>query len=368
MSIARLLPLSLILFVLVGCGPTTSQHPTDPKPVVKGEQLKKQIDEVLDFTYLKRHLNTEDHAAWQIMHGVLAFGKPFKIRVGRDGKFESAVEYALSGRPMKGWSLRPGDPLDADGKRTGVVALTDFGSKAGQGHTDQWLGYTSESGLTLETPVTIGTTQFTLADWLDQAKRDVSRNELQEYTWTLMMMAIYLPSDASWTAADGKTWSIERLVEHEAKQDINKSACGGSHRLYGLASAVNHHVAAGGKLTGGWQAAKETIDRAVKQAKEYQNADGSFSSNYFSGPGSNPDLKEMVGTTGHTLEFLALTLSPEELKEEWMQRAAAKLCDLFRKTKSIDLECAALFHASHGLMLYRQKVFGDRELPAWTAE
>ena len=44
-----------------------------------------------------------------------------------------------------------------------------------------------------------------------------------------------------------------------------------------------------------------------------------------------------------------------------MKRAAWKLCEQFRKTKAVDVECASLFHATHGLVLYREKVFGPRE-------
>ena len=35
----------------------------------------------------------------------------------------------------------------------------------------------------------------------------------REYSWTLIALNRYLPTDATWTASDGQTWSIERLVE-----------------------------------------------------------------------------------------------------------------------------------------------------------
>jgi hypothetical protein len=37
-----------------------------------------------------------------------------------------------------------------------------------------------------------------------------------------------------------------------------------------------------------------------------------------------------------------------------------RLCAIFRKTREIDLECGALYHAAHGLSLYREKVYGPR--------
>lgn len=41
-----------------------------------------------------------------------------------------------------------------------------------------------------------------------------------------------------------------------------------------------------------------------------------------------------------------------------MTRAADALCRLFDETRSMDLECGALYHAAHGLILYRERLFG----------
>ena len=37
------------------------------------------------------------------------------------------------------------------------------------------------------------------------------------------------------------------------------------------------------------------------------------------------------------------------------------MCDLFRKTEKLPLECGALYHAAHGLVLYRERVFGPHD-------
>ena len=63
---------------------------------------------------------------------------------------------------------------------------------------------------------------------------------------------------------------------------------------------------------------------------------------------------------GHTLEFVILASNDDELREPWVERAVVRLCDLFRKTKPIDLECGALYHAAHGLAVYRERMFGGR--------
>ena len=125
--------------------------------------------------------------------------------------------------------------------------------------------------------------------------------------------------------------------------------------------ALNRHVEQGGEVTGVWQRADELIKASVENAKQYQNPDGSFSTNYFERPGQSRDLAQNLGTTGHIVEFLTLALTKEELQQPWVKRAVANMCGLFSKTKEIPLECGALYHAAHGLVVYRDRVYGVRK-------
>ena len=140
--------------------------------------------------------------------------------------------------------------------------------------------------------------------------------------------------------------------------ELGSSACGGTHRLIGLTTALDRHLADGGQLVGAWALADEVIGQAILDAQQYQNSDGSFSTRYFAGPGSSLDLAQNLGTTGHILEFLALALNDDQLQEPWIRQAAANLCGLFETTRSVPLECGALYHAAHGLVLYRQRLWG----------
>ena len=67
-----------------------------------------------------------------------------------------------------------------------------------------------------------------------------------------------------------------------------------------------------------------------------------------------------MGSAGHVLEFLTTAMNKEELQQPWVKQATLDMCKLFRKTKPVDVECGALFHAAHGLVLYREKMFGPR--------
>jgi hypothetical protein len=351
--------------MLVGCG--TSGGPVTPAtPVANSgaagaipsdDELLKQIDDVLEWTYEHRRLSVNEQAAWQIIHGALPYKREFLVSDGT--KDVSAVNYVLAGGKMPGWNLRRGDLLDEATKRYGIKSLVEE-DKKGQGHCDQWLGYLSDCQLPLDEPIIVEGEKQTIQDWIDQIKLDVVENPTDEYSWTLMCLTAYYPTDYAWKAKDGSDWNIEKLVEIELGHDLDQSACGGTHRMTGLTMAFNRHVDTGKPLTGQWAKLAERIEECQRKAKEYQNPDGSLSSNYFARPGQAADLALAVGSAGHVLEFLTTSMDKEELQQEWVKRAVLDICKVFRKTKAVDVECGALFHAAHGLVLYREKVYGPR--------
>ncbi len=362
----------LALVVLAGCGQTQSSSQivdldeASDDESLSDDELRDLIDSVLVFTHEHRQLNLKDHAAWQILHGALAYQQDFLVTDGE--KSVSAVDHILSGGYMKGWTTRPGIVLDEASNRRGLVAEIESGTKTGQGHADQWLAVLAQCELDGATPIQVGNQTYTLQDYVDQVKWDLPRNVQSEYSWTLIGLTSYIPTNAAWKASDGKQWSIERLVDIEAGQALQSSACGGTHRLIGMSMALNRHIAQDGKVQGAWKKADDVISKAIQDAKQYQNADGAFSSNYFARPGASPDLAAALGSTGHTLEFLTLSLTEKELRQPWMRRAVIHLCRLFEQTESVPLECGALYHAAHGLVLYRLRMFGPRTYGANTAD
>lgn len=335
---------------------------TSPPPP---DELQAKLDSALDFTCHNRRLNLKDHAAWQIVHGALAFGRDFQI-TDHDGKDVSAIDYLLAGGRMTGWTMERGVQV-GDPPRAGLRAVVEAGSKTGQGHADQWLGYLADVGLKLDQEITAAGEKFTIEDYLLQMEHDVPYNVEQEYSWTVMALTAYRPTSYSWTAGDEKTWTIEQLMQIEVDHELATSACGGSHRMAGIVMALNQHKRAGGELTGAWKAADEKIRDCVSRARQFQNPDGSLSTNWFERPGNAPDIRERLGCTGHVLEFVVLASTDEELKQPWIERAVAFLCGLLEKTRRLDLECGALYHAAHGLVLYRQRRFGMRTYTKTTA-
>jgi hypothetical protein len=325
---------------LTDVGPTPTKNTSD-------DQLRAALDKAISVNQ-RRVLSAQTNAAWQLVHGLLAYGK--QLQVEDRGKVQPALDWLLDGGQMRGWNLRPGDH--------GLEAILEAGSKEGQGHEDQWIGYFSQCGVKLDDPVVLSGTgqEFTVRDLVTQAQWDVYNG--MEATWTLMAVATWLPLDSTWKARDGSEWSIERIVAMEAGQEINDSACGGTHRLCGLSVAVNRYLATGKLLEGAWKDADEVIQECAATAREFQQPDGCFSSNYFIRPGSSRDIGTKIGTTGHTLEFLTYALSDAELQSPWVVRSVTRLCELLEQAEDLSLECGGLYHAAHGLYLYRLRRFG----------
>ncbi len=340
-----------------GCLDATDASTSTPPapPDVAPEKLRDRIDAVLDYTVSQRLMSSSDQAAWQIVHGLEAFGRDLKINA--DGKEVGALKYLLAGNPLKGWNMRPADH--------GVLALLEAGSKTGQGHPDQWLGYLSQCGdVKLDDPLVVGGHTYHVRDLLTQAQWDLFEGE--EASWTLMAAVAYLPLDATWTSKDGTKWTVEKLVKMEAEQPFASGGCFGSHRLYALAIAVRRYMnetkTEPQQLTGGWKLAQGRIAEAKQIAREFQQPDGSLSSGLFSRPSNSPDLGGKVYAGGHTLEFLVVSMSPEELEADWMTEAVERLVEQMEELKGLNPDCGALYHASHGLKLYRDARFGaDKE-------
>ena len=349
---------SLCLSILsAGCSPKEVTPPPFPPPAPTEQQLRDRIDDALLYTYTNRRLNLQDHAAWQILHGVLAYQQDFQVERGGDRQPAAAVQHLLSGGRMEGWAIEPGYRDQRTG-RVGMRALLEEGSKTGQGHPDQWLAVLAQCGLAPDQTIQVGEDVYTMADWVRQVEWEAPRNSNQEYSWTLIGLTTYRPTTHRWTAADGQEWSIERLMEIELAQDIHASACGGTHRMIGLAMALNRHLAAGGEPAGVWRRADVAIQEKIADARRHQDRSGAFSANYFARPGRTPDLAVDLGATGHVLEFITLAASERQLREAWVEQAVLHLCDVFDTTRSLPLECGALYHAAHGLLVYRQRRFG----------
>jgi hypothetical protein len=353
LAVSAIFGTSVGLCVLGGCAtreaPAPATAASDADASISDEQLRQMLDEVIAFTQA-RHMTAEEHNAWQIVHGILAYGRDLKIKAA--GELVSALDYLLAGGKIRGWTMRPGDH--------GLESVLEPGTKQGQGHPDQWIGYMAQCHLQPDDSIIVDGRAFKIEDLLTQAQWNIYPG--MEASWTLMALCTYLPPGASWTSKDGTHWTVEKIAEMEADQNLSESPCGGTHRLYGLAMALNQHLAQGGKITCGWQKVDRKLRECVDLARRYQQPDGNFSTNFFQRSASSSDVATVLHATGHTFEFLTMTLANDEIRQPWMRKACLRLCDLLEQTRDMEVECGALYHAAHGLILYRERLFGSPQV------
>ncbi|MFN3192675.1 MAG: ADP-ribosylation factor-directed GTPase activating protein isoform b [Aureliella sp.] len=355
--------ISMIVFC-VGCVPSPvatlnerSQEWESTESVAEHAplELSQRIDRVLTGALEARTLSADVNAAWQIMHAVICYGDELEIEA--EGEQVAALDYALAGGFIEGFELKSsGEMMKATG-REGVQARFDPGSYIGQGHVDQWLAICAMAKIPMEREIQIDGRTFTIEDWARQTQFDVSRNLVDEYSWTLIALTHYFPDEASWECANDMVVDLESLVAVELDYDIDSSACGGTHRLAGIIAALNAKQRMQLPDSEVWTKAKQVVEERLQNIQINRNGDGCLSSYYFFRSGATRDLFAQLSSTGHLFEFVALAAERAQLQEAWVEQSAHRLCELIEQTAVADLDCGALYHALHGLKVYRERRF-----------
>ena len=299
--------------------------------------------------YQRRPLNTAQHTPWEVMHGFIAFGIPTKVRVGGPaGDPVNAIGWVNTGGRCRGQVM-----LAATGDR--LTALRGIGV---QGHSAQYLAILAQSRVAMNSPITIQSKTFTVADLVAEEKLACKAGT--ELTFALIALAHYLPTDAEWQSRDGKQWSLTRLVEEEIEQPIRGAPCGGTHRLFGLAYGCQRRLRATGQLDGAYLRA----DKFVRDYQQFaltklQNRDGSFSTEWFKYPADREDdVDRKIQTTGHILEWLVASLDQDELFQPRVTAAIEFLTAALAREPGREWKLGPLGHALHALNIYQERAWG----------
>jgi hypothetical protein len=350
-----------------GCAPVEDAAPEPPPPTTVPDRpperlpaepraggvntaLQKRIDAALEQVRQREVLTT--HGFWTVFHAILGLGPDVKLVDPETKKSVNALEHVCSGGEVRGLQFLP-TPFGLD-VRTGPQFV-------GQGHQDQFVAEMAQWGMPADRRFVVSGREFTFADFVrhTQARARVTAN--QELSWAILVIGQYRGTELSWTNAEGERLSFEDVVRYELGQPVEGAACGGTHRLFGLTWVYHLHLRKGGRKEGVWRDVADKLDAYKKKARQYQNPGGAFSTRYLAGPGNSRDVQVRIGTTGHVLEWLALALSDAELREPWVQEAANALSLLILDSQNLSVEGGALYHAAHGLHLYRARLFGPLE-------
>jgi hypothetical protein len=312
--------------------------------------LKDRIDAALENVRRRDVLTT--HSFWTVFHAILGMGLEQTTLLDQETNQRfNAIEYICKGAPIRGMVFVP---MGA----AGLDVQTQPGFGVGQGHQDQFVAEMTQWGMPLDKKFLVDNKAYTFADFVRYSKARVRVAASQELSWAVLIVAQYYGTDASWTNEAGEKVKLEDVVRYELDQPIESAACGGTHRLFGLTWAYHLHLQKGGKKTGVWRDVADKIDLYKKQARQFQNPDGAFSTNYVSQPGNVQDVQLRIGTTGHVLEWLSLALTKQELSEAWVTEAANALVLMILDNQHDPIDGGALYHAVHGLHIYRARVFG----------
>ncbi|QDV53048.1 hypothetical protein Enr17x_51180 [Gimesia fumaroli] len=314
--------------------------PEVPKIV---DPLDKLVDDAIEVSH-RRMLRTNVHTPWQIAHGILALRWEYALY--QNDKRIRAIDWVSTGPSFRGrpWFIT----TDNGGKGHPFTEPYAF-----EGHPNQFLAFYGMAGIPLDHKFNTGEKIITIADMIRNAKAEVNTEE--EITWTLWAFSRYLPWDTEWTSNRSEEWSIEKLVQVQMQSEPTKSACGGTHGLFALASAVNSYAKDQKHLRGTWLEASMRVRQYIEYARSMQNRDGSFSSKYFEGPEYASDVNKRVSTTGHTLEFIMEALPQKRLNEPWVRSAVARIANDLIQYKTQPLEPGGMYHAIDSLVIYRER-------------
>ena len=309
--------------------------------------LRRKIRQVLTH-YYNRPMNTRDRSPWELIHAMLAFEAHSKVlQGGPDGKPITAVGWICYNRECKRRTLMYFDDDNRLQARVGPAL---------QGHQGQLLAMLAQSRISENYPMLVEDRKLKIADLIEMEKRTCyPRTEL---TFKLIGLMHYLDSDATWVNDRGMNWNIPRLISEELRQPIRGVACGGTHRLGGLTLAYKTREKRGEPLDGQYLKAKKFVARYQQYAYRLQNRDGSFSTEWFRGPGNEDDVDRKLKTTGHILEWLLYASTEKELKHWKTTKAVNYLVNIMQQNRYKDWEAGPLGHAIHALLVYDRLVFG----------
>ena len=294
----------------------------------------------------KRPLVVGRNTPWQILHGALALRGDLQLRVGRETV--PALDWLSAG------VVHDGLPL---------IQKTEHGGRchpftepyAFEGHTNQFLAILAIAGLPAEHEFkTPGGDVVTMSDMVRHAQATVDGRG--EMTWTLWFLTHYVEPDAEWETAAGQFWSMERLVQMESRHKVEDAPCGGMHRLFALALARNAYLAKHGRVGGAWLEADQKIKKYEAAARSLQNRDGSFSAAWFKGREHSYDLEKRLKTSGHTLEWLMVSVGERDLYSPWVQKAVQSVARDVTRSLSQETEAGAFYHALDALAFYKMRV------------
>ena len=374
MKTHRLIALALgtaTIFASITCAPVGTPVPPEKKdapptppeidtktPTISNtapDTIKDRVEAAIAQVKQRDILTT--NGFWTVFHAILGLGPSVTLLNPETRQRVNALDYIAAGGQIRGLKFIP--------TRDGLDVETRPGTFISQGHQDQFVAEMVQWGVPPDRKFIVGGKDYTFMDFVRNSKARASVKANQELEWALIIVGQHFGTDAVWKNETGEEVRFEDMVRQEMTKPMDSTAaCGGTHRLFGLTWVYHLHLRHGGKTEGVWKEVADHTAQYKKLARQLQNPDGSFSTDFFNGRGNLPDKQLRMNTSGHIFEWLALALSDEELKEPWVRDAANALALMFLDIQGAPMEGGTLYHAVHGLLIYHGRVYGTQTLGA----
>ncbi len=293
------------------------------------------------------HARTEkadSRSNWGMMHAIMVYGADTRIIARR--RNYSAIAWIAGNNVCRGNRLMTTE--------RGKIKIRE--GTGLQGHQAQFLCVLSLAGVPSNYPLYADNQKFTVED-LVQVEA-AACEEGKELTFTLIGLAHYLDTDATWIGVGGERWNFDRLIAAELNEPIVGAACGGTHRLMGFAHALRKRRLEGEPIDGQWKRAEDFLNDFTKYTYSMQNRDGSFSTNWFESREDNGVLQRKVQTTGHMLEFLLTHLPDEDLVDPHVVNAVRFITNSMGRVELDDAGVGYRGHALRSLAMFHRRVYG----------
>jgi hypothetical protein len=302
-----------------------------------------RVESCLSF-YLANPESVVERSPWAVMHAMLPFGVEGEIMVG-NRRVNSIQWMCYNGTCRTQKLFSP----------AGRYFRPNIGGGV-QGHEGQFLAMLAQSQVSANYPIVVGQNKFTVTDLIRYEM--ATCKEKEELTFKLIGLSYYIDTEQVWSTDKRNRWNIGRLVQEELAQPINGAACGGTHRLMGLTFAVRQRNAEGRPIDGQFARADRYVKDFVEYAWKLQNPDGSFSTNWFESRGNDSNIERKVQTTGHILEWLAFTVSDEELRSARFAKSVDFLLSQIWDHRQNKWPIGPRGHATRAIALYHQRTTG----------
>lgn len=335
----------------------------------------------------QRPFVTTDDESWKMFEGIYAFGANFLLVDSVTQERTQALSYIAAG------SIRGLIKKDA----VGPYFAGRVGESPGEPHRNQFLAdlisarVDSNTDFVADTGDTAQILEFTNRamqkvdpDTLAASNTLITGPDGNELGWTLIAFSRAQLVLSSWTNEKGRQVYFTDLLQVALDRPIEWGSDEGLNEQIGIAVALYEYKknrlsealaaydafkkknvgAAGEKptidtieLRGIWKEAQDHVDKVTAILKKNQNFDGTFSKSWHTARKPSGDLGELLLFTGQALDFLAVALNDNQLKEDWMRKTVTGLSDsILRNKYRLQNKNWALTRAAHALMCYRFRI------------